>query len=162
MHNRRRKDAKPIVMPKTPVEMHRFIIEHLMENPDKKDAPQDDDMYAEYVKPPDPPDFVRHVLGSGEFHVYRIQRKFEHRRVKYFENQLKEEKAQLEFDENNKRLALMETEKTTARRTKRIQKRKKADDRKKLHRQFAVALAERIFYSIIKDNKKAEEFDASL
>uniref|UniRef100_A0A6B2G5E6 PRKR-interacting protein 1 homolog (Trinotate prediction) n=1 Tax=Myxobolus squamalis TaxID=59785 RepID=A0A6B2G5E6_MYXSQ len=160
MHNRRRKDAKPIVMPKTPVEMHRFIIEHLMENPDKKDAPQDDDMYAEYVKPPDPPDFVRHVLGSnsgagsGEFHVYRIQRKFEHRRVKYFENQLKEEKAQLEFDENNKRLALMETEKTTARRTKRIQKRKKADDRKKLHRQFAIVLAEH--------NKKAEEFDASL
>ncbi|KAF0989809.1 hypothetical protein HZS_1270 [Henneguya salminicola] len=153
----------------TPHEMQRVIVETLMEDPNKKDDPAKEvDIYEEYVRPPDPPDFIRQAIGSnsgagsGEFHIYRMQRKFEHKRVRYFEHQLKEEKAQLEFDANKKMLAQMETEKTAERRMKRyflpsITELK--NERKKEHRKFAEVISECTCLSLALDKKKNDPFN---
>ncbi|KII61063.1 PRKR-interacting protein 1 [Thelohanellus kitauei] len=151
----RARDQKQYKIPKNPTEMQKLVMETLFEDPDKRltEVATGDILHEDNIRPPSPPDFIRTLTntgpGSGEFHVYRIQRKFENRRVKFFEHQVKLEKAQAEFDQTKKMLDKLEKEKTEARREKRIQKRMKAQERKKLHKQFASVLNEH--------NKKMEE-----
>ncbi|KAI8327107.1 hypothetical protein BD560DRAFT_295016, partial [Blakeslea trispora] len=79
---------------------------------------------------PPPKDFVRNVAGSsagagsGDFHVYRAQRRREYARLKVMEDEEKKASQKMEYEERLKRLRQADEERTAKKRAKR-QKRNK-------------------------------------
>jgi len=115
-------------------EIQKRKLEKLMQNIDK---PIEIPTRKEEKKFPEPPQFVRNVMGSsagagsGEFHVYRHLRRKEMARLKYIELQAhKDELDQRYHDrlEANRRLA---EERTAKKRAKRLKKKQKAKMKKR-------------------------------
>ncbi|KAL1922482.1 uncharacterized protein VTP21DRAFT_10021 [Calcarisporiella thermophila] len=119
--------------PLTAAEKQRKQLELLLKRPEKPivipERPKE-----KTIKPPK--DFVRNVpgssagAGSGEFHVYRANRRREFTRVKLMEEEAKKEKDQKEFQEKLERMQKEAEERTAKKRAKR-QKRKAKQQNKK-------------------------------
>ncbi|CAG0889516.1 unnamed protein product [Cyprideis torosa] len=129
----------PRIIANTPLEVQRLKVEKLMMNPAKPvyiPAPRKD----KAKKLPEPPEFVRNVMGSsagagsGEFHIYRHIRRREYARVKLMEEEAEKETAEEEFRRKIEERDRALEEKAAKKREKRKKKKellKKAKRKKK-------------------------------
>lgn len=70
--------------------------------------------------------------GSGEFHVYRITREKEHKRLQHMKEVENEVKAEIEFDFKKRKLADEEEAKTAKKRAKRQRLKRNQEEAKRL------------------------------
>merc|ERR1711928_210673 len=104
------REPKEVVVIKNTYDWQRMKLDRLMKNPDK---PVQLPEKSKEKKSNEPPDFVRHVMGSsagagsGEFHVYRGIRKRENKRQEYLDRKAVKDQLDDEFtaklEENKKK-----------------------------------------------------------
>ncbi|CAG0886286.1 unnamed protein product [Darwinula stevensoni] len=128
-------DDPKIKIAKTPAELQRLRLERLMKNPQKPvfiPEPRKEKKF------PEPPEFVRNVMGSsagagsGEFHIYRHIRRREYARQDFIKHKAVKEEMDEKYHEKleeNQRLA---EERTAKRRAKRLKKKEKMKEKGKV------------------------------
>ncbi|CAO3671520.1 unnamed protein product [Rhizopus stolonifer] len=120
----------------TPAQVQQKELDRLFQKIDKPvniPVPASED--SEFVPPPK--DFVRNVsgssagAGSGDFHVYRAQRRREYARMKNMEDQEKQEKVHDEYQMKLARLREQDEERTAKKRAKRQKRNNKKKEEEK-------------------------------
>jgi len=161
---KRKKPDLPIVPVKNAADYQRMKLQRLFANPDKPVVlpvkPKDKNL-------PQPPEFVRNIMGSsagagsGEFHVYRHLRRKEYARQKFIQEKGKLEKQDDDFRqkiEDNKSKA---ERKTAKKRAKRLKKKLNAKKKAKMGSQAVKASESESSSSSESDSEHSNKTNAS-
>eukprot|EP00041_Stephanoeca_diplocostata_P003242 m.32973 g.32973 ORF g.32973 m.32973 type:complete len:167 (+) comp14182_c0_seq1:108-608(+) len=127
-----KKEDVEVTIFKSPTEEQAWRLQKLMEQPEKE-ACIPEPKKTGMRQPRAPRDFNPNVMGStagagsGEFHVYRNERKKEYERLRYLDHLAEEDKAKNEFKNRVDKRKAEDEEKTSKKREKRkrLQQRKR-------------------------------------
>ncbi|RWS13006.1 protein CNPPD1-like protein [Dinothrombium tinctorium] len=116
------------------IHVQKMKLEKLMQNIDKEvEIPE----RVQERKFPEPPDFIRNIMGSsagagsGEFHVYRHLRRKEFARQRFIEEQAKKEELDVKYRQKLEENMKIAEEKTAKKRAKRLKKKARKKIREK-------------------------------